>query len=212
MKILLVSLLLALSLSTFADDYKHIVTFGSNGFGWSGASEKMETNKESVFSDVDYFLQNIGVNYGYRISERFVIGGFASNNHFEYKFNTPSSTASVRETITVYGLYTLYHFSDTISTAWYTGLSISQFNRSEETSHKATIAESKTPFELDDTGMTYELLLGKRFSLKKWNIDHLTFAPQVSLYQRVHGRDFDDQDVKHGFGYTFQPVRFDFLF
>lgn len=212
MKKILALFVLAFTLTAHADDYKHIVTVGSNGFGWSGASEKMETNSRSVFADVDYFLSNIGLNYGYRLNKRIVLGGFFLNHQNEYKFNTPNSSASVKKNTTIVGLYTLYNFSDTLPSAWYAGFSASHFNIAEETSHNAAIAEGKNPFELDDAGEMYEIFVGKRFPLTKWNIEHLTYAPQIGIYTRTHGRDLDDQDVKKGYGYTFQPVRFDFLF
>jgi hypothetical protein len=209
MKIIL--FLFLLPLSSLADDYRHIVSFGTGGFGWSGAVERMETEDKSPFSDVELFLSNISLNYGYRISQRFIIGGYYQTMNSEYKFRH-GSTARVEREIDVLGLYTLYHFSDTISSAWYVGLSVARFSEEQEISHDIAVAESKTPFELDDKGMLYEVVLGKRFRLLKWNIDHLTYAPQVGVYFRSHSKDFDDQGVKDGFGVSLQPVKFDFLF
>ncbi len=212
MKIFLLLVSLTLPLLTLADDHRHLVTVGANGFGWTGASEKMETESKSAFSDVDYFLQNLGFNYGYRVSKRFVVGGFFQQNHNEYKFNTPTSSAKVQQTTMNVGLYTLYNFSDTLASAWYVGFAASNYNNVQEISHDVVLAESKNPFELDDSGQMYEIFVGKRFPLTRWNIEHLTYAPQIGLYSRTHGRDLDDQHVKNGVGYTFQLVRFDFLF
>jgi hypothetical protein len=198
-------------LQSFADEHKHLVTFGSNGFGWSGAVEQMETRDASAFSDVDYWMNNIGVNYGYRLDERFIIGGHLQTFNSEYRFNNGGSSKVEKEGL-VFGIYALYNFSDTIANTWYTGISIAHFSEEEEVSHNVALAESKTPFEFDDEGEIYEILLGRRFSMKKWNIDHLTYAPQVGIYFKTHSKDFDDQDVKDGFGASFQPLRFDFLF
>ena len=212
MKALLVLTLLIPALS-FADEYRHLISFGTNGFGWSGAAEIMETNsRESPFSDVQYFTNNISLNYGYRIHKRVAVGGFFSTAHTEHRFRTGSKTGKVETETDIVGGFLLYHFSDTIASAWYAGLSVSSFTIEEETSHNAAIAESKTPFELDDAGMMYEIVTGKRFRLLRWNIDHLTYAPQIGIFARTHGKDFDDQDVKDGFGVSFQPVRFDLLF
>ncbi len=209
MKIIL--FLLLISSHVIADDYRHMVSFGTGGFGWSGAVEKMETRDDSPFADVEHFITNLSLNYGYRISQRFIVGGYYKTMNSEYKFNN-GSTAKVERESDFLGLYTLYHFSDTISSAWYTGISIAHFSEEQEISHDVALAENKTPFELDDTGLLYEIVMGKRFRLLKWDIDHLTFAPQVGLFYKTHGKDFDDQDVKNGFGVSVQPVRFDFLF
>ncbi len=199
-------------LHSFADEHKHLVTFGSNGFGWSGAVEQMETRDASVFSEVDYWLNNIGVNYGYRLDQRYVVGAHLQVYNSEYRFKMGNASSPVEKEGLVFGLYALYNFSDTIANTWYTGIAISHFSDEEETSHNIALAESKNPFELDDAGEIYEVFVGRRFSLKKWNIEHLTYAPQIGIYMKTHSKDFKDQDIKDGFGISFQPVRFDFLF
>lgn len=211
MKIFILFLSL-LSLNSFADEHKHLVTFGSNGFGWSGAVEQMETRDASKFSDVDYWINQIGINYGYRLNERYLIGAHFQTFNDEYRFNNGGKSSSVEKEVLMAGIYVLYNFSDTIANTWYTGLAISHYSNEEETDHDIASAEGKAPFELDDAGEIYEVLLGRRFSLKKWNIEHLTYAPQVGVYFKTHSKDLDDQDVKDGFGATFQPIRFDFLF
>lgn len=207
--ILLLSLL---SFNSSADEHKHLVTFGSNGFGWSGAAEQMETGDSSNFSDVDYWINNIGINYGYRLNERYIIGAHLQTFNSEYTFQGGNGSGTVEEEGLIFGLYLLYNFSDTAANTWYTGLSVSHFSEQEEVGNGISGAEGKSPFELDDAGEIFEIFLGRRFSLKKWNIEHLTYAPQFGLYFKTHSKDFDDQDIKDGFGISFQPVRFDFLF
>lgn len=211
MKILIIFSLL-FSQIALADQYKHIVSINQNGLGWGGSYEKMETKSASVFADVEHIVNNIGINYGYRITDRFILGGYVRNTNSEYKFKASANSGKVEvETMTV-GLYTLYNFSDTISNAWYAGVSVAHYTNEQETSHNVAIAESKNPFELDDAGMIYEAVVGKRFRLLKWNIDHLTYSPQIGFFHKTHSKDFDDQDLKNGFGVSFQPVKFDFLF
>lgn len=204
--------LFVVSTNAFADQYRHLVSIDSNGLGWSGAFEKMETKSESAFSDVEHLVNNIGFNYAYRLTDRFILGGYFRNTNSEYKFNTPSSSARVEAETQTIGLFTLYNFSDTISSAWYTGLSVAHFQLEQEVSHDVVLAESKNPFELDDSGMMFEAIAGKRFRLLKWNIDHLTYSPQIGLFYKTHSKDFDDQSVKNGYGVSFQPIKFDLLF
>ena len=203
---------LLISTNVFADPYRHMVTFNHSGFGWSGAVERMKTTSESAFSDVESLVNNIGLNYAYRISERFQIGAYYTNTNSEYKFQKSSGQAEVEAETTTIGVFTLYNFSDTLSSAWYVGVSIGQFSNKQEVSKDIALEEGKSPFELDDSGMIYEVVVGKRFRLLKWNIDHLTFSPQIGFFHRTHGKDFDDQHVKDGHGISFQPIKFDLLF
>ncbi len=207
----IIFLLLIFSLNAAADNYNHIVSIGTAGFGWSGAAERNETEEKSSFADVKTYLTNLSLNYGHRIGKRFILGGYYQTGHSETKFRN-GVTGRVEHETQIVGLYTLYNFSDTISSAWYTGVSVAHFNDEQEISHDIALAESKSPFELDDAGMVYEAIVGKRFSLKKWNIDHLTYAPQLGFFKKTHSKDFDDQGVKDGIGATIQPIRFDFLF
>lgn len=203
---------IVISTNAFADQYRHIVSIDSNGLGWSGTFEKMETKSESAFSDVEHLVNNIALNYAYRLTDRFILGGYFRSSNSEYKFNTSSSSATVEAETQTIGLFALYNFSDTISSAWYTGASVGHFQIEQEVSHNVALEEGKNPFELDDTGMIFEIVAGKRFRLLKWNIDHLTYSPQIGFFHRTHSKDFDDQNVKNGYGVSFQPLKFDLLF
>nr|MBA2404915.1 hypothetical protein [Bdellovibrionales bacterium] len=133
--------------------------------------------------------------------------------HTEYKFKAKGgNTAFSKVDTTVYGLFTFYNFSEEINRTYYLGLALSSFTMEEENSHDLTASEGKAPYELDDTGVTYELIFGKRFSFEKWDIKNLTYSPNISFYVRTHGRDFDDQEIDDGVGIAFQVIKFDFLF
>lgn len=110
------------------------------------------------------------------------------------------------------GIFTLYNFKDELHDAPYIGAGISMFSRVEETSHDFADSEGKAANETDDQGVTYELSFGHRFNLLRWNIENLTYSPQVSIFYSTHGKDFDDQDFKHGYGLGIQPIKFDLLF
>jgi hypothetical protein len=65
---------------------------------------------------------------------------------------------------------------------------------------------------LDDITETIEFIGGKRFSLRGFDVDNLAYSPQIRIFHRTHGKDFDDQDVGNGTGFTVQPIRFDLMF
>jgi hypothetical protein len=216
-RLILVTLISLFSFETFSFDrmrYRHMVSFGAGGFGWSGAAEQLPGDSKSEFSRVDYVFTNLGLNYAYSFTNRIQVGAFYKTFHQEHRFHKKGSRGSSPAEIesNTMGVFALYNFSEDISNAYFLGPSIATYNYLEENSHDLEGAENKAPFELDDSGMIYELVYGKRFALSKWSIEHITFAPQLSIYYRTHGKDFDDQHIMNGVGANIQPIKFDFLF
>lgn len=209
-------LLLTLSLPAFAADpmeYRHMVSFGSQGFGWSGAAEQMGGKSESNFKRVDFSFSNIGLNYAYLFTNRIQVGAFFQTFTQEHRFRKKGGgDAPAQLHSSTFGAFALYNFSDDITNAYFAGPGISSYSYVEENSHDLEGAENKAPFELDDAGMIYELVFGRRFTLRKWNIEHITYAPQLSVFYKTHGKDLDDQGIGNGFGTNIQPIKFDFLF
>lgn len=194
-------------------DFSHLVSFGPQGFGWSGAAERIDAKDNSSFEGVDHLLQEIGINYAHRIKPRLFFGGFYKSIQKDYKFDSKDGNTTASDLNTdSYGLFIIYNFNRQLDESFFLGMSTSLFNEEEENSGDFKNAENKDPFEIDDLGKTYELFYGRRFSLKKWNIDHLTYSPQIGLFYRTHGKDFDDQGITDGLGFSIQVIKFDFLF
>ena len=189
-----------------------MVSFGTQGLGWSGTIEQMRAKPGSDYRRVDQFLQNLGFNYARRLGQRFQLGGFYQNLHQEYAFHSNGVASRSDVSVDILGAFVLYNFSDIFQEAIYMGLAFSVFNSEEENSHNFADSEGKAPFEIDDQGQSVELVFGKRFSLKKWEIEHLTFAPQIGIFYRTHGKDFNDQRIGEGVGLSLQIVKVDFLF
>ena len=209
------ALLILFITSSYAQssEYRHMVSLGTAGLGWSGAAERQSSRSGSNFKSADYFLIDFSINYAYRLTDRFQLGAFLQSSHEEHKFNKKGGGSAPTELeVNTYGLFGLLNFSDDITNSYYLGLGLSFFSYEEETSHDFEDSEGKAPFELDDIGTTYELVFGKRWDLKHWQIAHITFAPQIGIYHRTHGKDFDDQKVGNGTGLSFKPIKFDVLF
>ena len=209
---MLAALFILISFNSHAEFYRNMVSFGTQGLGWSGTIEQMRAQPGSEYKRVDQFLQNLGFNYARRLGQRFQLGGFYQNLHQEYAFHINGVASRSDLSVNIFGAFLLYNFSDILHEAMYLGVALSVFNSEEENSHSFGDAEGKAPFELDDQGQSVELVLGKRFSLKKWDIQHLTFAPQIGIFYRTHGKDFNDQRIGDGVGVSLQIVKVDFLF
>ena len=213
MKNLIFLLLIIFSLSTFAEEPYHMVSFGRDGFGWSVGGEEMGTESSSSFKGVEYIMNNLALNYAYRINNRFQLGAFYQTTQDEYHFKKKGGgrTETSIETDQA-GMFVLYNFSEDMNDAWYAGYAFSVSTYEEENSHDLQDAEGKSAFELDDASNTHELIVGKRFSLRGFNVDNLAYSPQIKIYYQTHGKDFDDNHIEDGTGFNLQPLRFDLLF
>lgn len=213
MKQIFLVLLMFWALPLLAREPRHMITFGTNGLGWSGTAERMETNSDSNFKSIDYLLSNLAINYAYRLYPRFQIGVFYEGSHSEYKFRRKGGNTSTQEVeLNTLGLFVIYNFSNDIHDAYYIGASASNASREEEISHDFADSEGKAPIELDDTNQIYEFLIGKRIPIVMMGFENLSFSPQIRMFYKTHGKDFDDQDVDHGVGMTIIPIRFDLIF
>lgn len=173
----------------------------------------MDSHHGSVFSRVDYYLSNLALNYAYRTSDRFQVGAFYEGIHTEYKFRKQGGGKAPMEVEqNTLGIFTLYNFHDDLKDSLYLGVAFSVVSYEEENSHDFASAEGKSAIELDDNSEVYEIILGRRFPLGTYKLEYLSFSPQVRLYFKTHGKDFDDQEIRNGWGVNFQPVRFDLIF
>lgn len=192
---------------------RHMVSVNPSGLGWSGSYERLSTTDSSAFKTAHTFLHNFALNYAYRFTKRWQLGAFFQQmtNRSEFVLRS-GGTAPLETNSTVIGTFLLYNFSDDLFSSWYTGASLSGFNQIEENSHKFNTAEGKAPMELDDSGVSFELVLGKRFSLKAQGLSNITFAPQAGVFTRTHHKDFKDQGTRNGLGLSLFPIKFDILF
>lgn len=190
-----------------------MVSFGRDGFGWSVSGEQIDTESSSAFKGVEYIMNNFALNYAYRINKRIQLGAFYQTTQDEYHFKKRSGgrTETSIETDQS-GVFFLYNFSEDMNDAWYAGYAFSVSTYEEENSQDLENEEGKAAFELDDASSTHEIIVGKRFSLRGFNVDNLAFSPQIKFYYQTHGKDFDDNHIGNGTGLNLQPLRFDLLF
>jgi hypothetical protein len=200
-------------LTSFAEERWHMVSFEADGFGSSITHEDIETKSGSPFKRVIYIFSDIGLNYAFRVSSRFQLGATYHTTHREYRLrssNNGHSSVEIEEQ--AIGGFVLYNFSEDLNDSWYGGLKFSVIKYNEENSDEFQSAEGKGPFELDDSSELSEFLVGKRFSLRGFNVPNLAFSPQLSIYYKTHAKDFKDNRIGNGTGFTIQPIRFDLLF
>lgn len=203
-----------ISFNSFAEEQPwHMISFGRDGFGFSTSHEDIDTKDKSPFKKVILYFSDIGLNYAYRVSSRVQIGANYSNRHREFRFksNTGKHSSVEIEEQSV-GAFAIYNFSEDIRDSWYAGYGYSVIKYNEENSEEFQSAEGKGPFEFDDASSKNEIFIGKRFSLRGFNVPNLTFSPQISFYMQTHAKDFKDNRIGNGTGINIQPIHLDLLF
>lgn len=206
-------LCLLVPFAAHAEERWHMVSFGRDGVGLTGSHEDIDTKRGSPFKGVIYYFADIGLNYAYRVSSRVQIGLKYSSRHSEYRFrNTGGGHSSVEIEEQTVGGFGIYNFSEDLNDSWYAGYGYSVIKYNEENSDDFQTAEGKGPFEFDDSSSLNEIFIGKRFSLRGFKLDNFTYSPQISAYHKTHAKDFKDNKIGNGTGFTIQPIRFDLLF
>ncbi|HXH76409.1 MAG TPA: hypothetical protein VNJ08_15665 [Bacteriovoracaceae bacterium] len=198
-------------LPTFAlseENPKHMVQVTPRGFGVGAAYETTYPRNESIFRDFNIFRGNIDLNYTYTVTPRVQVGGILSNNSEKRTYATKAGqTGRVSINDLLVGMSLYWNFDDEIMHSWYMGFIFAVLNHEEE--------YSKNVFnylEDDKNSETYELIVGKRFDLKKWGLINIKYSPSFSLYTQRARKDYDDDGLQDGVGVSVQAIKFDILF
>jgi hypothetical protein len=206
------------SLSLYSQDDipkrpRHMVMITTQGFGYGGAVEKAETSNSSPFKNVTINRNNFSLNYAYTLTDRIQLGAFYKQSHYDGNLTSKDGKkADIDQMSNSFGVFTLYNFNDDLFSSFYVGFLVANINVEEEYGHGFTEAEGKAPFELDEDGTLYQIYFGKRFSLKRFGIQNITYSPQIAMYSRTYGKDYGDQGFDKGKGLVVDVLRFDVLF
>jgi hypothetical protein len=120
--IFLILLCILFPFTSFAEERWHMVSFGRDGFGLSGAHEDINTRSGSPFQSEIYYFSDIGLNYAYRVSSRVQIGAKYQNIHREYRLRSNAGgLSSVEIEVQHVGAFALYNFSEDLNDAWFAG-------------------------------------------------------------------------------------------
>lgn len=209
---LLAVVTVVLSLNAFADESKHMVTFGNNvNTGWSGSAASADTDKKLGIDELTIGNGEFSVNYAYRLGSNFQIGAYISNemSTSEAKYDAGGKIKSEENVFSVY-LLGIYNFSDNFEESFYLGVGIGKENHKDETKDTTGGTTDKTESEYDVTG--YMVQFGKRFNLKNLGIQNLTYSPGISYHHGTVGGDLEDSGVNSISMFTIDVVKFDLLF
>ena len=194
------------SLSAFAstDQPKHIISFGSDGLGWSGLTTFFDYNKpKSGIKNSETSGGSLKLNYNYVFASRLMVGG---DLYFDNEKNVTKS-ASGAKTINETTLSTIavsvgYNFNDDLFKSWWikTLLGVG--------SVQTEISNSKT-----DNGISFITIEGgKRFSFATLGLQNFSYAPSIALTSAAYSKDAEDNGLNSSTTVQINILKFDILF
>lgn len=204
MKNALLLIALIFSVNALADEPRHQVTFGETyGLGWNGVGITTKTDSDLDIDKYDISKGNFSVNYMYRVSSKFQIGGVISNSNSKTEIKKDDGTKFEDESRTSsFYLVGRFNFSDELNRAFY----LSLFVGTEK--HESDDGTDDTKSDISTVGIEF----GKRFSLEFMGIQNLTFSPSLLVMNGTYGGDLEDLGVESSTIADINILKFDLLF
>ena len=210
-KLLMAILALGIAHSAFAQTEssqpKHIISIGSQGFGWSGIGRAFDVSKsKSGRKDYTESDSNFNFNYSYVFASRWMIGGEveSTGSTVEYKktaggkYKQETSDASI-------ALTGGFNFNEDLFNSWWIQAALGSGNFYQKTKDTTT---DKYKY-----GYGYfSLRGGRRISLKSWGLANVSYNPSIDLTSTSFGGDRKDDGIKGSGSLAFHLVKIDILF
>lgn len=207
MKLLMVLTGLLLSISSYADQPKHQLTFGSNyDTKWYGKSFTADVG--SPLDSWEGLDGNLSLAYAYRLTDKFQLGGaFSSRNREEeYEFRNGTKVETDDSSFSIFAIAT-YNFSFVLKQAWYLAVAVGR----EVYETKLTDSFGSSD-DADYNLNVFSLIIGKRFSLEKWGLQNLSYSPMITFSGASVDGDLQDEGADTVSTTTLDLIKFDLLF
>lgn len=206
----LLLLMLALTpLTVLAEKFpRHMVMLNETGLGGFASYEHFSPRSRSIFNKYEIFNGNLEVNYTYSLDNRWQLGAFFVNRSHERDVETNSGLRGKIETdFQILGGVLLYNFSDDLYNSWLTGAAVGYHNQEEE-------FDKGIQFILEDDrqAVSFEYIVGKRFSLKNNGLANISYSPSLSFFVANSTKDYEDDKINFSYGVMLHFLKFDVLF
>lgn len=208
---LVIAGLLALTCSANAADSNHLISIGTDGFGWSGAANVLKWDEEkSGIKDNKESSGSLEFNYAYIFDNGFMLGVSVSNETEKDETKVTTGEKITEESSdTSLAIVLGYNFSQNLNESWWIKSYLG-----------TTSAESETKDGTDPTndnkvkgdGSIFALEVGKRFTLSKWGLSNVTYSPSIRYSSTSFGGDFKDAGLESRTGFELNVLKFDVLF
>lgn len=211
MKKLLVAVLAStFSVMALADENqpKHIISIGTEGFGWSGLARTYDWDKDkSGVKDHEYTESNLNLNYNYVFPNRLMLGAELSVETAESESkNTAGDKTTNESRETEVGLSIGYNFNEDVYNSWWIKAVLASGKSFEESK------DSSGKEEFDYGYSAFYIRGGKRINLDSWGLKNVSYNPSISLASAKASGDAEDLGLENMTQVQLDFIRIDILF
>ena len=194
------------SFSAFAstDQPKHIISFGSDGLGWSGLTTFFDYNKpKSGIKNSETSGGSLKLNYNYVFASRVMVGGDLYFDNEKNVTKSASGTKTTNETtLSTIAMSVGYNFNEDLFKSWWIKTLIGVGSVQEE------IPGNKT-----DNGISFITIEGgKRFSFATLGLQNFSYAPSIAVTSAAYSKDAEDNGLNSSTTVQINILKFDILF
>lgn len=191
------------------DQPHHLISIGTDGFGWSGTGMVFELDDDKTTRDELRTSEGaFKLNYNYIFKSRFMLGGEVAIDYSksEVEFDSGGEITE-EERLSTIALSLGYNFNEDIyNSFWIKGFLGGGSLQTETDDSTAANDDSDT----DSTIGFVTLELGKRFTLGKFK--HFTYSPSIAITGASYGEDAEDAGLESSSSATLNILKFDVLF
>jgi hypothetical protein len=194
--------------SLAADYSRHMVMLNESGFGGYASYEHFSPRSGSIFKEYNILDANLELNYTYSLDNRWQLGGFFANHGHTRRIETNEGRkGKIESDYLVWGLNLFYNFSDDLPNSWLVGGVLAYHNQEEEFDKNI-----QDFLEDDRQAVVFELVIGKRFSLKPHGLANISYSPSISGFITNSTKDYEDDKINLSYGINLHFIKFDILF
>lgn len=209
MKKFLALSVLVMSFSAMSNEQpKHMISFGTDGFGWSGQGTVYKWDKdESGIKDHTVSGGKISLNYNYIFPTRVMLGGEIISETSKSEIKPVSGIKTTAEdSDTRIGISLGYNFNEDLYNSWW----IKGTFGSGKYESESKDSDGKETFDFGYGYFTFSA--GKRFSFESWGIKNLSYSPSISLTGLSVSGDAEDAGLESASVVQLDILKFDLLF
>jgi hypothetical protein len=187
---------------------RHMVMLNENGFGGFASYEHFSPRSGSIFNEYEIFNGNLQFNYSYSVDNRWQLGAYFVNRTHERDIETNrGKKGEIEADYRILGGVLFYNFSNDLYNSWLTGAAIAYHNQEEEFDKDIQFI-----FEDDRQAVSFEFIMGKRFSLKNNGLANISYSPSLSFFVANSTKDYADDKINFSYGVNVHFLKFDLFF
>lgn len=190
------------------DQPHHIISIGTEGFGWSGLSRTYDWNQsKSGIKDHEESEGNINLNYSYVFPSRLMLGVEVTSKTQESTIKeTNGDKTKSKSSETEAGISLGYNFNDDVYNSWWLKAVVATGKYKEDTDTPTSSSE------LDYSYTAFYIRGGKRISLDSWGLKNVSYNPSISLASYSVSGDAKKLGLKGVSQLQLDLIRIDILF